>query len=207
MKFPATLLTASTLVALVAPASASEWTIDPAHSSATFSVKHLMVSTVRGGFRDVKGTLVLDEQDITRSKVDVTLDARTIDTGIEKRDEHLRSADFFDVEKFPTITFTSTRVAPAAGGALKVTGNLTMHGVTKPVVLSVEPLSGTIQDPHGRTVRGASATALIDRRDWGLTWNAALEAGGVAVAHEVKLALDVELAQVKPAAAEPAAAR
>lgn len=207
MKLPATILAASTLVGLSASALASEWTIDSSHSSATFAVKHLMVSTVRGGFRDVKGTLVLDEQDVTRSKVDVTIDARTIDTGIEKRDEHLRSADFFDVEKFPAITFTSTRVEPGAGGALKVTGDLTMRGVTKPVVLSVDPVSAAIQDPYGRTVRGASATAVIDRRDWGLTWNSAIEAGGVAVGHEVKLALDVELAQVKPAPAEQAAAR
>jgi polyisoprenoid-binding protein YceI len=194
------------LASLASAAAASEWTIDTAHSSAGFSVKHLMVSTVRGSFAGVAGTVAIDDKDVTKSKVDVTIDAKTIDTGNEKRDEHLRSADFFDVEKFPTITFKSTKVEAGDAGALKVTGDLTMHGVTKPVTLAVEPLAATIKDPWGRTVRGASATARIDRKDWGLTYNKTLDAGGVAVSDEVKLELDVELAQVEPPKAEPAAA-
>jgi len=195
----------STLVVaavLASSAFATEWTIDSSHSSAQFSVKHLMVSTVRGEFQKVSGAVSMDDKDITQSKLNVTIDPASINTRQAKRDEHLRSADFFDVEKFPTMTFASTKVQKGKGGKLKVTGDLTMHGVTKPVTLDVE-LTKPIKTPWGGTVVGVVATGKVDRRDFGLNWNKALEAGGVVVGEEVALLIDAELNQVEAA---PAAA-
>jgi polyisoprenoid-binding protein YceI len=198
---------AALVLAAPSAAFATEYVIDSAHSGASFAVKHLMVSNVRGTFSNVTGTVNYDEKDVTKSTVEATIDAKTIDTDEPKRDEHLRSPDFFDTEKHPTITFKSTKVEPASEGMLKVTGNLTMHGVTKPVVMDVEGLTQEVKDPWGNSKRGATATTKINRKDFGLTWNKALEAGGVAVGDEVKITLDVELNKKQPAApAAPAAA-
>jgi len=190
---------------LAAPsfAAAAEFEIDAAHSAANFSVKHLMVSNVKGAFSKVTGTINLDEKDLTKSSVDATIDATTINTNEPKRDEHLKSADFFDTAKYPTITFKSNKVAKA-GKNLKVTGDLTMHGVTKPVVLDVEGFTSEAKDPWGNIKRGGVATTKINRKDFGLSWNKALETGGVAVGEEVTITLDLELTK-KQAPAAPAA--
>jgi polyisoprenoid-binding protein YceI len=178
-----------------APAPAATWDIDSSHANAGFKVRHLMVSHVRGHLGPVTGTVVIDEQDLTRSRIDVSIDARGIDTREPKRDEHLRSADFLDVANHPTVTFRSTRIeAPdGAAGDLRVTGDLTIRGVTRPVTLEVEALPPSIQDPWGKRRRGISAHARINRKDWGLKWNLAIEAGGVAVADEVALEIDAEI--------------
>ncbi|NBD11431.1 MULTISPECIES: YceI family protein [Corallococcus] len=199
------LKSAVTLLAVAAPsfAFASAWEIDSSHSSAQFGVKHMMVSTVRGTFSNVKGTVNLDDKDITKSTIEATLDATTVNTNEPKRDEHLRSPDFFDVAKYPTITFKSTKVAKAGKDKLNVTGDLTMHGVTKPVVLAVEGPTPETKDAWGNVRRGATATTKIKRSDFGLTWNKALEAGGVAVGDEISITLDLET--TKKAEEAPAA--
>jgi polyisoprenoid-binding protein YceI len=178
-----------------APAHATTWDIDGSHTSAGFKVRHLMVSHVRGHLGPVTGTVAIDEQDLSRSRVDVSIDARGIETRDAKRDEHLRSADFFDVANHPTVTFRSTRVeAPSGpGGELQVTGDLTIHGVSRPVTLEVEGLAPAIKDPWGNARRGVSARARISRKEWGLQWNMALEAGGVVVGDEVTIELEAEL--------------
>jgi polyisoprenoid-binding protein YceI len=192
------LLTAALVLASAGTALASDWEIDPTHSNAQFSVRHMMVSTVRGQFGKVTGTVNLDDKDLTHSKVQVTIDASSVDTREPKRDTHLKSPDFFDVAKYPNITFTSTKVEKGAKGKLKVTGDLTMHGVTKPVVLAVDTPSAAIKNPWGKNVRGTSATATINRKDWGLGWNKALEAGGVLVGDEVQIQIDAELTEKAP---------
>jgi polyisoprenoid-binding protein YceI len=181
------------LVPALASAAVSTWAIDADHSSVQFKVKHLMVSNVKGNFNKFSGAVTIDDADITKSKVDVTIDAASIDTANAKRDEHLRSPDFFDVAKYPTLKFVSTKVAKAGEGRLKVTGNLTIHGVTKEVVLDVEGPSPAVKDPWGNTKSGASATTKINRKDFGLTWNKALETGGMVVGEEVLITLEVEL--------------
>ncbi len=185
-------------------AFAAEFVIDSAHSAANFSVKHMMVSNVRGSFSKVTGTANIDEKDITKSTVEAVIDATTVNTNEPKRDEHLRSADFFDTAKYPTITFKSTKVEQAGQG-LKVTGNLTLHGVTKPVVLDVEGFTSEAKDPWGNTTRGGSATTKINRKDFGLGWKSVLETGGVAVGEEVAITLDLELNKKQAPAAAPAA--
>lgn len=175
------------------------WTIDPAHSNVEFAVRHLMIATVKGRFADVAGTLVLDEADPLRSRVEVRIQAASIDTRTEQRDQHLRSADFFDVERFPEITFTSTRVERAEEGYL-VTGRLAMHGVTREVALAAAE-QGRTRDPWGSDRVAFSATAKVNREDFGLRWNQPLEAGGVVVGEEIRIALDVELVRQADAAA------
>jgi len=192
------------LVALPSLAFAATWEIDPAHSSAEFSVKHMMVSNVKGSFNIEKGTVNLDDKDITKSTVEATLDAKSVNTGNAKRDEHLRAPDFFDTAKFPTITFKSTKVEKAGEGKLKVSGNLTMHGVTKPVVLDVTGPSKESKDPWGNTRTGVEATTKLNRKDFGLTYNSALETGGVAVGEEVTVTLDLSLTKKAEATATPA---
>jgi polyisoprenoid-binding protein YceI len=184
----------------LAIAVAGEWQIDPVHTTAQFSVTHMMVSTVRGQFVGVTGTVNLDDQDPTRSTVEITIDAGTIDTNEPKRDAHLKSPDFFDVAKFPTITFKSTKIENAAPGEFKVTGDLTMHGVTRPVTLLVKGPTPAIKNPWGRLVRGVSATGTLNRKDWGLTWNQVLETGGLLVSDEVHLQIDAELGPKTPPA-------
>src|SRR5688572_8440000 len=167
------------------------WTIDHSHSGVHFSVRHLMVSKVRGTFEKWSGTLAIDDADITRSHVEVTIDAASIATKEPKRDEHLRSADFFEVETYPTLTFKSSKVERTGDDKLAVTGELTIRNVTRVIVLEVEE-GGRVKDPYGGTRAGFSATATISRKDFGLTWNALLEAGGVAVSDKVELALEIE---------------
>lgn len=194
--------TALTTVGLAGAVQASEWTIDPSHSQAGFAVKHMMVTTVRGQFGKLSGTVNLDDKDLTKSSVDVVIDASTIDTHEPKRDAHLKSPDFFDVAKHPNITFKSTKVDKAGKGKFKVTGDLTMRGVTKPVVLNVEGPTAEAKSPWGVPVRAVSATGKVNRKDWGLNWNKALEAGGVLVADDVTLEISAELnpKQVSPEA-------
>ncbi len=166
--------------------------IDTAHSAAQFAVRHMMVSTVRGQMGKVTGTVVFDAADVTKSKVEASIDVAGINTRDEKRDAHLRSADFFDVAQFPTMTFVSTKVEAAGAGKLKVTGDLTMHGVTKSVVLEVEgPAAPLKQNNSLRS--GAVATTKLNRQDFGVKWSRALDAGGVAVADEVTVTIDLEM--------------
>jgi polyisoprenoid-binding protein YceI len=169
------------------------YVIDPAHSTADFRVRHLMISNVRGEFSGISGTVVFDAKNPANSKIDATIDTTTINTREPQRDAHMKSADFFDVEKYPTITFKSKKVAAAGFGEWKVTGDLTIHGVTKEVVLNVEGPAPEVKDPWGNIKTGASATTKINRKDFGLMWNAALETGGVVVGDEVSVDLDLEL--------------
>ena len=170
----------------------SIWNIDPVHSVAEFKVKHMMISNVKGHITGVSGVLTLDETDVTRSRVEVTIDATTINTREPQRDAHLKSGDFFDVEKFPTVTFKSSRVARTGDGELAVTGDLNIHGVSREVVLSVEGPTAPGKDPWGNTRIGVAATTKISRKDYGLTWNAALETGGILVGDDVTITLDVQ---------------
>lgn len=167
------------------------WQIDAAHSSAQFSVRHLMISNVKGEFTKVTGTIVHDPVDPANSKVDVTIDADSINTRDAQRDTHLKSPDFFDTAKFPTITFRSTEIRRSEDGG-KIKGDLTIHGVTREVVLDVEGPTAETKDPWGFTRIAASATTKINRKDFGLTWNAALETGGVLVGDDVKITIDLE---------------
>jgi polyisoprenoid-binding protein YceI len=188
-------VTAGLAAALALPASAgtTTWQIDPQHSSAQFGVTHLMISTVRGEFHGVKGTVVLDDQDITKSTVNVTIDATSVDTREPDRNKHLKSPDFLDVAKYPSITFKSTKVEQASPGELKVTGDLTIRGVTKQVVLNVDGPKAPIKDPWGLQRSAVSATAKINRQDFGVSWNQTLDSGGVVVSDDVRITLDVEM--------------
>ncbi|MGC4048978.1 MAG: YceI family protein [Paludibaculum sp.] len=177
---------------LAAPAVfAEEYKIDTSHSKAAFTVKHLMVSNVRGEFSKVTGTIVYDEKNPAAIRIDATIDAATVNTSEPKRDEHLRSADFFDVAKYPTMTFKSKSAKKTASG-LAVTGDFTLHGVTRQIVLNVDASGPEVKDPWGMLRRGATATVTINRADYGLTWNKAVETGGVVVSDEVKITIDVE---------------
>ena len=168
------------------------YTIDPAHSTAGFKVRHLMVSNVRGEFSGVSGTVVYDPADPRNSKIDARIPASTIHTRDEQRDTHLKSADFLDVEKFPAITFASTKI-DGAGSDWKVTGDLTIHGVTRPVTLEVEGLAPEAKDPWGNIKTGASASTKISRKDFGMEFNMVLETGGVMVGDEITITLELEL--------------
>jgi len=165
--------------------------IDPSHSSANFSIKHMMIAKVHGGFEKLSGTFIYDAENPEKSNVDVTIDVSSINTRDAQRDTHLKSADFFDIEKYPSITFKSTRVEKN-GRDLKIIGNLTIHGVTNSVTLDVERPSEELKDPWGNSKIGASASTKISRKDFGLTWNAALEAGGLLVGDEVTISIDVQ---------------
>ncbi|HEY5921822.1 MAG TPA: YceI family protein [Kofleriaceae bacterium] len=171
--------------------STSHWDFDLSHSSINFHVRHLMVSKVHGRFAKWSGSLELDEQDLTRSKLDVTIDAESIDTKEDKRDAHLRSADFLEVEKHPTITFKSTQITRSGDDRYLVGGELTIHGVTKPVTLEVEG-GDRVTDPWGGTRTGFSARTSISRKEFGLTWNMALEAGGFLVGDKLDITLEIE---------------
>ena len=168
------------------------YTIDPTHSTAGFKVRHLMVANVKGEFSGVTGTVVYDAANPANSRVEARIDATTIHTRDEQRDGHLKSADFLDVEKYPAITFVSKKIA-GSDGEWKVTGDLTIHGVTKEVTLDVEGPAPEAKDPWGNVKTGASATTKINRKDFGLVWNVALETGGVLVGEEISLTLEVEL--------------
>ncbi len=174
--------------------------IDPAHSSIQFSVRHLMISNVRGTFTGVKGTVVYDSDNPAASTIEAEIDASTVNTLEANRDAHLKTAEFLDIEKYPTMKFQSTKVE-TDGDGLKVTGNLTLHGVTKPVVLNVEEVAPEAKDPWGNTRVGAAAKTKLKRSDFGLTWNAALETGGVMLGDDLKLDFEVELVKSQTAAA------
>ena len=186
-----TALAISLAIALPVLANADTWHIDPAHTNVEFTVRHMMISNVKGQFQKTSGTITVNGNDPTSAKIDATIDAASIDTRVEKRDAHLKSPDFLDVAKYPTITFTSTKVEADGPNKWKVTGDLTLHGVTKPVVLEVES-SGAPINVMGTTRAGASATTKINRGDFGLKWNKMLDSGGVMVGDEVAISIDVE---------------
>ena len=171
---------------------ATTWKIDPVHSNAQFKVKHMMISNVKGEFTNISGVLVLDSEDITKSRIEASIDAATINTHEAQRDAHLKSADFFDAEKFPTLSFKSTRVSKKGDGVLEVVGDLTIHGVTRSETFEVEGPTAPIKDPYGFTRIGLSATTRVDRKDFGLVWNGVLETGGVLIGDQVAITLDVE---------------
>lgn len=165
--------------------------IDPAHSTAQFVVRHMMITNVRGSFNRLQGSIVYDAENPSASDLTAEIETKTISTGDEQRDAHLRSADFLDAETFSKMTFKSTKVESKGQGEMTVTGDLTIHGVTKPVVLNVEGPTAETKDPFGNTRIGASATAKIKRGDFGLTWNAALETGGFLVGDDLKIELEI----------------
>jgi polyisoprenoid-binding protein YceI len=171
----------------------TSYKIDPAHSSAHFIVRHLMITNVRGGFTSVQGTVVYDPEDLSGSSIDVVIDVNSLSTSDASRDGHLKSADFLDVEQYPTIIFESKTITKEADGDLLVKGDLAIHGVTKEVTLKVDGPTGEEKDPWGNARIGASAVTKIKRSEFGLTWNAALESGGFLIGDDLKLELDVSL--------------
>ncbi|HZC66858.1 MAG TPA: YceI family protein [Candidatus Dormibacteraeota bacterium] len=185
------------VLSLPAAAATATWKVDPAHTAAEFGVKHLMISTVRGSFKGVKGTVNWDDSDVTKSTVNVTIDATTVDTGEPARDKDLKSDKFFDTADNPTLTFKSTKVEEAGAGKLKVTGDLTIRGVTKQVVLDVDGPSASIKDPYGNTRSALSASTKINRQDFGVKWNANLDGGGVVVGDDVNINIDLEMVKQK----------
>ena len=191
--------TAGFLLAAAGISSAQyTYDIDPAHSSAQFSVRHMMISNVKGEFTKLGGSVVYDPKNLAATKINATVDVTTIGTREPKRDAHLKSPDFFDAAKYPVIVFQSKSVSNS-NGKLLVRGDLTMHGVTREVVLTVEPLSPEIKDPYGLMRTGTTATTKVNRRDWGLNYNAVIETGGVVVGDEVTITLDIEMTR-KPSA-------
>ena len=178
--------------ATATPASTTTWKLDPAHSAAEFRVKHMMISNVKGSLSNLSGVLIEDPVDPRQSSIEASIDVSTLSTGDAQRDGHLKSADFFDVEKFPTMTFKSTLVKKIGQHEHAVTGDLTLHGVIRPVTFAVEGPSAPGKDPWGNTRIGLLATTKINRKDFGLAWNAALETGGVLVGEDVSITLDVQ---------------
>src|SRR5467141_2775460 len=180
-------------LSLPAPAANSNWQIDPAHSSAQFSVRHMAISTVRGAFSKVTGSVVFDDKDVSKSTVEVTLDANSVDTRVPHRDNDLRSEKFFDVVHYPSITFKSRKVEQVAPGRLKVTGDLTIRGTTKEVVLDVDGPTAPVKDPWGNQRIAINASSKVNRQDFGVKWNATMDNGGVVVGDDVSIIIDVEL--------------
>jgi polyisoprenoid-binding protein YceI len=178
----------------VAQAQTKDWKIDPAHSEADFGIKHMAVSTVHGSFHKLSGVVKFDPADVSKSGVEATIDVSTVDTGVAARDTHLKSPDFFDVEKFPTMTFKSTSVRKAGGG-YDVAGDLTLHGVTKPVVLKLETPGKEQAGQKGELHRGFTATTTINRKDFGLTWNGTLKSGDAVLGDDVKIEIDIDAVQ------------
>lgn len=189
-----TVLFAAALLTAVASASAqvSKWQIDPAHSEADFTVRHMGISNVHGRFGNLNGTLTLDEKDITKSSVKATVDVTTVDTGVAQRDTHLKSPDFFDSTKYPQMAFVSKSLT-SSNGQSQLTGDLTLHGVTKSVTLTLDGPSKEQLDPYGKIRRAFSATTTIHRQDFGLNWNGNLKSGDTVVGDDVKVELDIEL--------------
>jgi polyisoprenoid-binding protein YceI len=178
----------------------TQWQIDPAHSAAHFSVRHLMISNVRGEITNISGSALINPADQTKSSVEITINAESINTREPQRDEHLRSADFLDVANYPTITFRSKRVEPLGAEILKLTGDLTIRGVTKEVSLDIEGPTPSVKDPWGNVRAGVTGSAKISRKDFGVAFNALTETGGVVVGDEVKITIEAELIQQAPAA-------
>ncbi len=195
----ATALSFAALVSTALPSLAETYTIDPQHSQAGFSIRHMMLSNVRGAFSKVSGTIDYDPAKPAASKVNATIDMDSVDTHDADRDKHLKTPDFFDVAKYPTMTFKSTKAVAKGKTGLTVTGDLTLHGVTKSVVLDVDGPTAELKDPKG-SKRGASATTKIHRKDFGITYNKALDNGGVALGEDVDVTLDVEMKGAAPAA-------
>jgi polyisoprenoid-binding protein YceI len=169
------------------------WEMDPSHSSFQFKVRHMTVSNIKGDFSKFQGVVTIDEKDITQMKVEVAIESTSVNTGHPQRDEHLRGPDFFDVAKYPTITFASRKVIKADGHRLRVIGDLTIHGVTREITVDVEGPTPEVKDPGGNSRRGATATTKISRREFGLTWNKVLDNGGLVVGDEVSIYLELEL--------------
>src|SRR5437667_10094872 len=186
-------------LSLPAPAANSNWQIDPAHSSAPFAARHMAISTVAGAFSKVTGSVVFDDKDVSKSTVEVTIDANSVDTRVPDRDNDLRSEKYFDVVHYPSITFKSKRVEQAAPGKLKVTGDLTIRGTTKEVVLDVEGPTAPMKDPWGNQRVAVSASSRINRQDFGVKWNATLDNGGVVVGDDVNITIDAEMIKQAPA--------
>jgi len=184
------------LASLSALAQTSNWNIDPAHSTAQFTVRHMGISNVSGNFTKVSGSVALDEKDITQSHVSATIDVSSVDTRVEMRDKDLKSPNFFDVDKFPTMEFKSKRVVKS-GEKLQVIGDLTIHGTTREVTLDVDGPSAELTDPWGNVRRGFSAATTINRKDWGLVYNNLLKTGEAVVGDTVKIQLDVEMVKKK----------
>jgi polyisoprenoid-binding protein YceI len=180
---------------LPAAAQAGEWQLDPAHSRVGFRVAHMMVTYVEGGFDEVSATLDYEVGKLDDLSVEVTVDVASVDTDNDKRDEHLRASDFLDVANHPNMTFVSTGVKPLKNGRFELTGDLTLRGVTKPVTLTATGLDSAVRDPWGNLRVGASATGVIDRQDFGVSYSQLLETGGLAVGNEVELRIDVVFTQ------------
>src|SRR5947209_1113620 len=174
-------------------AATAPWRIDPQHTAAQFSVRHLAISTVRGQFSNVKGTVQWDDEDITKSTVDISIDVNSVDTREPKRDAHLKSADFFDAAKYPEMTFKSKKIEKAADGKLKVTGDLTIRGTTREVILDVDGPTNPIKDMQGMQRAALTATTKINRQDYGVKWNATMDNGGVVVGDEISIVIDLEM--------------
>jgi polyisoprenoid-binding protein YceI len=185
--------TLAAVLAVSAAATTTTWQIDPQHTAAGFAVKHLMISTVRGQFKGVTGTVNWEDQDISKSTVDITIDANTVDTSEPKRDADLKSDKFFDVAKYPTITFKSKKIEQVSAGKLKIIGDLTIRGVTKEVALDVEGPTPPVKDPWGNTRVAANATTKVNRQDFGVKWNANMDGGGVVVGDDVAITIDLEM--------------
>lgn len=183
------------LFVLAAPAftRAVTWEMDPAHSSFQFKVRHMTVSNVKGDFRKSRGVVTIDDRDITQMKIEVAIEGTSVNTGHPQRDEHLRGPDFFDVAKYPALTFVSKKVIKADTGKLRVTGDLTIHGVTREITVDVEGPTPEVKDPGGNFRRGATATTRINRQDFGMIWNKVLDSGGLVVGDEVSIYVEVEL--------------
>ena len=190
----------TTVTAATQSSKPIQWQIDPAHSAAHFSVRHLMISNVRGEFTKLTGSALTNSIDHTKSSVEITIDAASINTREPQRDEHLRSADFLDVAKYPTLTFRSKRIEPRGPEEFKVTGDLTIRGVTKEVTFDIEGPTPPVKDPWGNIRAGITASAKINRKDFGVAFHALTETGGVVVGDEVKIAIEAELIQQAPAA-------
>ncbi len=192
MKRTFIVLLACLALAIPASAGAATYQLDPVHSSIHFKIRHLTISNVTGMFNKFKGSAAIDGEDLTTLKVEVAIEAASVYTGNEQRDEHLRKPDFLDTAKYPTITFVSKKVMKGGPGKLNITGDLTLHGVTREINVDLEGPSPEIKDPMGNVRRGASGTAKIDRRDFGITWNMALDTGGLAMGNEVTIYVEVE---------------
>lgn len=186
-------LFATALLAQDPAVPANSWRIDPLHSQANFTVKHMMISTVRGAFGGVMGSIIYDPKNPAASTVEATIDCSTLNTGDPKRDSDLRGEEFFDVKKYPVMKFKSRTVLAAGTGMLKVTGDLTINAITKQVVLTIDGPTGSVRDTQGRTKVGASATTKISRKEYGILYNPVMETGGVVVSDEVSITLDIEL--------------
>jgi polyisoprenoid-binding protein YceI len=188
------------LVMSALPALAQTWQIDSAHSRAQFSVRHLGISDIRGDFGSVTGAVQYDGKDVTKAQINATIDVNSITTRVAKRDEHLKTADFFDVAKYPTMTFVSTSIKPAAGGKYSMTGNLTLRGVTRPVTFELDAPAGPVKDHNGVVKIGAAARGSINRKDFGVNYHQVLDNGVLGVADIVHIQLDVEMIQQEPKA-------